>query len=156
MHRRQFTAGTERASKRTGVTLIELVVVLATIAILAAIAVPGYHNYVLRTHRVEAKSALLNLAVAQEKFYLTNNTYATNAQLTDPPPGGLGLPATTENGWYAIATSGGATGAGFTATATAAGAQAQDKDCASFTIDALGVKSARNKSNGDSSAACWN
>lgn len=130
-------------------TLTELVMVLATIAVLASIAVPSYRSYVLRSHRVEAKTALLNLAAAQEKFYLSRNTYATNAQLTDAPPDGLGLSSTTENGWYTIAIANGANAAGFSATATATGSQAEDSHCASFTINQQGVKSATN-------ADCWN
>jgi len=135
-----------------GVTLIELMIVIVIVAILASIAVPSYRNYVLRSHRVEAKTALLNLAAAQEKFYLQNNTYATNSLLTTAPPSGLGLAATTENGWYTVAIANGANAAGFSATATATGTQTADGDCASFTINQLGVKSAT----GDKPTVCWN
>jgi type IV pilus assembly protein PilE len=135
-------------------TLIELMIVVVVVAILASIAVPGYRNHVLRTHRVEARTALLDLAAAQEKFYLVNNTYATGLQLTTAPPGGLGLPATTENGWYTLAIADGASAAGFSATATAAGTQTADADCATFSIDQLGVKSAT-RSDGGASSRCW-
>jgi type IV pilus assembly protein PilE len=138
-----------------GVTLIELMIVIVIVAILASIAVPSYRNYVLRSHRVEAKAALLNLAAAQEKFYVQNNTYATNTQLTTAPPNGLGLASTTENGWYTVAIANGANAAGFSATATATGTQTEDGDCATFTINQLGVKSAT-KSGGGASTACWN
>ena len=131
-----------------GFTLIELMIVIVIAAVLASIAVPSYRSYVLRTHRVEAKTALLNLAAAQERFYLENNTYAANAVLATAPPAGLGLPATTENGWYNVAIANGANAATFTATATATGAQAADTDCASFSITALGVKTA-------TSTKCW-
>jgi type IV pilus assembly protein PilE len=131
-----------------GFTLIELMIVIVIAAILASIAVPSYRSYVLRTHRVEAKTALLNLAAAQERFYLENNTYAANAVLATAPPAGLGLPATTENGWYTVAIANGANAATFTATATATGAQAADTDCTSFSITALGVKTA-------TSTKCW-
>lgn len=142
-------------NRMTGVTLIELMIVIVIVAILASIAVPSYRSYVLRSHRVEAKTALLNLAAAQEKFYLTNNTYATNAQLTTAPPNGLGLAATTEGGWYTIAIANGANAAGFSATATAAGTQTEDGACASFTINQLGQKTAT-KSGGSDSTVCWN
>jgi type IV pilus assembly protein PilE len=131
-----------------GFTLIELMIVVVIAAVLASIAVPSYRSYVLRTHRVEAKTALLNLAAAQERFYLENNTYAANAVLTTAPPAGLGLPATTENGWYTVAIANGANAATFTATATATGTQAADTDCTSFSITALGVKTA-------TSTKCW-
>jgi type IV pilus assembly protein PilE len=137
-----------------GVTLIELMIVIVVVAILASIAVPSYRQYVLRSHRVEAKTALLNLAAAQEKFYLENNTYATNAELATAPPDGLGLAATTENDWYTIAIANGADATTFSATATAAGAQTADTDCATFTLTAQGVRSAT-KNGGAVSTVCW-
>ena len=137
-----------------GMTLIELMIVVVIVAVLASIAVPSYRSYVLRTHRTEARTALLNLAAAQEKFYLENNTYATNSVLATAPPAGLGLQTTTENGWYTVAIANGANAANFTATATATGAQAADTDCASFSITGLGVKTAT-KSGGAASTVCW-
>ena len=132
--------------KMRGVTLIELVVVVAIVALLATIAIPSYRQFLLRSHRAEAKSALLNLAAAQEKFYLQNNTY-TDA-LAAAPPAGLGLLATTENGYYTITIDADADAEIFTATATAAGGQAEDTDCATFTIDQAGVRTA-------TSVSCW-
>jgi type IV pilus assembly protein PilE len=132
-------------TKNRGVTLIELVVVVAILALLASIAVPSYRQYVLRSNRAEAKAALLNLAAAQEKFYLQNNTY-TN-ELTDAPPSGLGLGDTTETGLYTIEVDA-ADDEGFTATATATGTQAQDSRCAEFGIDQAGARTA-------TSADCW-
>ena len=140
--------------RQRGMTLIELMIVVVIVAVLASIALPSYRSYVLRTHRVEAKTALLNLAAAQEKFYLETNTYAANAVLATAPPAGLGLQATTENGWYTVVIANGANAANFSATATAAGAQVNDTDCATFSITALGVKTAT-KQGGAASTACW-
>ena len=109
-------------NKMRGVTLIELVVVVAIVALLATIAIPSYRQFVLRSHRAEAKSALLDLAAAQEKCDLKNNTY-TDA-IDDAPPDGLGLLATTEGGYYTIAVDD-ADADSFTATATAAAGQAE-------------------------------
>ena len=133
-------------NKMRGVTLIELVVVVAIVALLATIAIPSYRQFLLRSHRAEAKSALLNLAAAQEKFYLQNNTY-TDA-LVAAPPAGLGLLATTENGYYTITIANDADAEIFTATATAAGGQADDTDCATFTINQAGARTA-------TSDSCW-
>lgn len=133
--------------KNAGMTLIELVIVVAIIALLAAIAVPGYRQYVLKGNRAEGQSALMQLAAAQEKFYLQNNTYAANALLDDAPPAGLGLQATTQHGHYTIAINA-ADAASWSATATAAGSQARDSHCATFSIDQAGVRTA-------ASADCW-
>jgi len=136
-----------RRNRQAGVTLIELMVVVVIVAVLASIALPSYRSYVLRAHRTEATTALLGIAAAQEKFYLQNNTY-TDA-LTTPPPAGLGLTATTENGYYTIAIADDADADSFTATATAVGGQAEDSHCATFTLNAVGEKDAENDD-------CWN
>jgi type IV pilus assembly protein PilE len=134
-------------SMNRGVTLLELMVVILILGLLASIAVPSYRQYVMRAHRAEAKSALLNLAAAQEKFYLQNNTYADDAALTDAPPDGLGLSDTTENGYYSIEITA-ADADGFSATATAEDGQADDARCATFTIDQAGARTA-------TSGDCW-
>ncbi len=126
-------------------SLIELLVVVALIAILTVAALPSYRAYAVRAHRVEAAAALLALSAAQEKFYLQNNTYAT--ELTDAPPDGLGLQAVTAGGFYDIEIDS-ADAAGFGATATAKGGQADDTHCALFTIDQTGARSA-------TSPDCW-
>jgi type IV pilus assembly protein PilE len=130
-----------------GFSLIEVMIVVVIVAILASIAIPSYRQYVLRTHRTEAKRTLLNVAAAQEKFYLQNNTYAGPSALDTAPPGGLGIADTTENGHYTVVIGAGDASA-FSATATAQGGQTDDSRCASFTINQTGVKTATN-------ADCW-
>lgn|SRR5690606_6978921 len=141
-----------------GITLIELMVVLVVVAILAAIAVPSYRDYVMRANRADATAALLRIAAAQEKFYLQNNRYATNAQLGAAPPNGLGI-AGTERGYYTIRIDN-ATTTGFTAvaTASAAGGQQRDTRCRSFSINETGTRSATNSEGSTSAtitAECW-
>ena len=58
-----------------GVNLIELMIVVTIVAILGAIAYPSYRNQLMRSHRSEAKAALLQIQVAQEKWFLQNNAY---------------------------------------------------------------------------------
>jgi len=69
--------------KQKGFTLIELMIVVAIIGILAAIAIPQFASYRQKAQDSAAKSALKNLATAQENYYAENNTYtATRGNLT--------------------------------------------------------------------------
>ena len=77
-----------------GVTLIELMVTMAIVGILAAIAVPSYNAYVMRTHRSGARACLAEAAQFMERFYTTRFTYV-NAEGGD---GALGLPCEAESG----------------------------------------------------------
>ncbi len=123
----------------TGMTLIELLIVVAIAAILAVAALPSYRAYVLRANRVEARSALLAVAAAQETHYLHHNEYTT--ELTPAPPDGLGLRTLTEGGNYRL-TIDRADADTFTATAIATGKQVRDEQCAQFGLDAAGARTA--------------
>ena len=63
-----------RASR--GFTLIELMIVVGIIAILAAIAIPSYSEYVRRSRITEAVSALSGMRVQMEQYFQDNRTYA--------------------------------------------------------------------------------
>jgi type IV pilus assembly protein PilE len=68
-----------RRSNGSGFTLIELMVVVAIIAILGAIALPSYRNYVMRGRIPEATSGLATLQVKMEQSYQDNQTYENTA-----------------------------------------------------------------------------
>lgn len=139
-----------------GVTLMELLTVVMIVGILAAVAVPSYRSYVVRAQRTDATAALLRVAAAQEKFYLQNNRYATNAELAVAPPGGLGIPS-TERGFYQLSTASTNSAVDFTATAQpiAGGAQASDTRCATFTINEQGRRTAQTSAAADNTTLCW-
>jgi len=77
--------------KQSGVTLIELMVVVAIIGIIAAIGYPSYQNYVVQTNRTECQSALVQMANAMERYY----TLATPSSYVGAATGGAatGSPA---------------------------------------------------------------
>lgn len=58
-----------------GFTLIELMIAVAIVAILAAVAVPQYSAYVMRSRVPDATSALATKQVQIEQYFLDNRTY---------------------------------------------------------------------------------
>jgi type IV pilus assembly protein PilE len=137
-----------------GFTLIELMITIAVVAILATLASVSYRSQVVRTNRTEAKMALLRVQTGQEKFFLQNHRYADVAELAKTPPEGLGIPITTEHGYYSVTLSS-ADDVSYTATASAAGSQRSDEECASFSIDNTGKRTAASSAAADMTTTCW-
>lgn len=61
-----------------GMTLLELMVAMAIVGILAAIAYPSYMQFITRTKRSVAKSALLKVADREEQFFADNKRYTSD------------------------------------------------------------------------------
>ncbi len=143
--------------RQSGVTLMELLTVVTVVAILASLAVPSYRRYLLRAQRSDATTALLRLQSAQEKHFLQYGVYvtATASIPNSHASGGLGLPANSERGFYALAVAPTATGYTATATPVAGGGQSDDTACVSFSIPEAGVKQAFNSASVDKTTECF-
>lgn len=63
------------ASRHTGFTLIELMVTVVIAAILAAVAMPAYTDYVKRGRISQATNNLSSMRVKLEQFYQDNRTF---------------------------------------------------------------------------------
>lgn len=61
-----------------GFTLVELMITVMIIGVLATIAIPSYQQFVQRARRTEAKSAMLRVMGAQERYFTVNNSYTTD------------------------------------------------------------------------------
>ncbi len=129
----------------SGFTLIEVMVVMGVVAILAAIAVPAYSSFILRSHRDDAKTALAALQMAQEKYRGNNLSYATT--LSD-----LGLTTASPGGYYTIAIQSAAVSA-YEANATATGQQAADTGCQKLAVTQAGFSTDTTKTSNPS--GCW-
>ena len=125
-----------------GVTLLELMIVVVIIGIMAAIAYPNYREFAARAKRNEAKALLLEVATAQERFYLQNSRYGTLVEL------GYDDPIVSDTESYNI-TVAGPDASNFTATAAYQNADAEAGKCATFNIDGRGTKTSA--PHGD----CW-
>lgn len=134
-----------KISKNHGFTVIELMIALVVIGILASIALPAYQDYTKKARRADAKTALLEIQLAQEKWRANNPTYATIA--------GLGMSATSEDGYYTLAVTLSNSDTDYTATATPQGVQSSDTECGSFSIDQDGNQFV---TGGLGVNSCWN
>jgi type IV pilus assembly protein PilE len=139
-----------------GVTLIELLIVIVVIGILASIAVGSYRRYLMRANRVDGTTQLLRVQVAEEKYFVQNNTYSsgfgTDAIGMSSSTGVTTL--TSPQGFYTITVVAGSSGAltsSYSATATAIAGQAQDTQCATMTINDQGIKT----SSPGAASVCW-
>jgi type IV pilus assembly protein PilA len=99
-----------RKKDERGFTLIELMIVIAIIGILAAIAIPQFSAYRVRSYNSAANADLRNAATAQEAYFVDAQSYS-NA-LTRITGSGYGL-FTSQN---VSITVGGADTSGYTMT----------------------------------------
>jgi prepilin-type N-terminal cleavage/methylation domain-containing protein len=67
----------ERVAAQRGFTLIEAMIVVAIVVILAAIALPGYRDYIVRGKLAEGTHALAGLRARMEQYHQDNRTYLT-------------------------------------------------------------------------------
>ena len=68
-----------------GFTLIELMIVVAIIAILVAIAIPQYQNYIIRTQVSEGMNLADGVKTAVSEFYNNKGHYPTNNESAGLP-----------------------------------------------------------------------
>ena len=65
-------------SMQKGFTLIELMIVVAIIAILAAIAIPAYQNYLIRTQVTEGATLMDGAKISSLEYYSNHGVWPTS------------------------------------------------------------------------------
>lgn len=78
-----------------GITLIEILIVLAIVAVMTTIALPNYQDYIRRSRQSDAMIALQHVANAQEQYYFDNNRYSVNFA-------SIGIQGASPDGYYAL------------------------------------------------------
>ncbi len=131
------------ANRQSGVTLIELMIVVTIVGILAAIAYPGYQQYARRANRADAQSIMLENAQFMERFFTTHGTYE-GADLPKTQSPEMGTAKYTILGPAGSAT-------GFLIQAVPTGGYTDDL-CGTLTINQAGVKT---ESGTGSLGDCW-
>jgi type IV pilus assembly protein PilE len=90
-------AGVRVGRPARGFTLIEVLITVAIVAMLAAVALPSYTDYITRSKLTEATTGLSDIRVRLEQYYLDSRQYPTSciAPAAGPAPTGkIYLPAT--------------------------------------------------------------
>ena len=144
--------------RQGGITLLELMIVVAIVAMISAFAYPSYMNYVVNTKRTAATTTLLRFADRQQQFFMDNKRYATT--LTDlgysanpvwVADNGNTVPAGDPDAVYAFGMAN-ITATQYLAFAAPIGQQLKrDTKCGAMTIDQAGSRQAY----GTKPEDCW-
>jgi type IV pilus assembly protein PilE len=155
MVHRNDTRVAARVIARRGFTLIELMITVAIVAILAAVALPAYGEYVRRGQLPEAFAGMSDLRVKLEQYYQDNRNYGGGQCADAGPPswsdgsGGLTY-AGSQYFTFTCALSG--SGQGYTVTATGSSGRAIGH---TYTITHANVRATTEFKGEGSNKACW-
>ena len=127
-------------NRKSGFTLIEVLVVVAILAVLSAIAYPLYNSQIEKARRSDARAALLEIAQAEERFFTVNGTYTDDLNqlsLDADLQGGV-----SEEGLYTIglAHDNGDTATFVVTAAPVSGGPQDGDDCTQLQLDHLGAR----------------
>ncbi len=147
--------------KNLGFSLIELMVSVAIVGTLAALAFNSYQKTVLTTGRTDAMVTLSDVAQRMQRCFTAQSTYKPAATgictVADSAVATAGI--ISADGLYKINLVNDASYTAIayvlTATPVTGKRQVKDTDCASFSLNQIGVKAATKSPSGDNTAVCW-
>lgn len=136
-------------NRQRGVTLLELMIVVAIITLIASFAYPSYMRYIVTTKRTAATSALLQIADRQQQFFMDNKTYTpslTNLGFATNPlwvsDDGKSVPAGDADAVYVLAVVNPTPTNYIAIAAPLAGQLKDDTDCGTLTLNQAGTRNA--------------
>jgi type IV pilus assembly protein PilE len=122
----------KRKRQAGGFTLIELMIVVAVVAILATIAYPSYQEQMIKTRRAEGRAAMLEAATRLERCFTRFNAYNHAAC--------AGIASIrSENGYYQVSANA-INATSFSLQAQPQQAQTKDTRCGTLTLSSVGVR----------------
>ena len=130
-----------------GFTLIELMIVVAILAIVVTWGYSSYRDTVMKANRAEGVGELLTIADKMERYYADQGTYV-GAQVGSMA--NAVHPLSSDNGYYSFSITSADT-IQFTLTAAPQGTQADDAKCGTFTLTSQGTRTA----SGTQPDSCW-
>lgn len=115
-----------------GFSLIELMIVVVIVGVLAAIAIPGYQNYVIKGNRAAAQAFMVEVANREKQYLIDARSYAADlATLGMTPPTDVSRHYPSANIVIAVV----ATPPSFTITATPTSSQQASDGALTLTSD---------------------
>ena len=127
----------------SGFTLLEIMIVCSLVALLMALAIPSYQQYILRTHRTAAIEQLLAAVACQQQLYASVFSFDSNQCLPESKDGRYA---------YRYEPEGAAGLTAFRIVAEPVAAQSSDK-CGNLSLDHRGQKLAEGSP--ERQQACW-
>jgi type IV pilus assembly protein PilE len=140
-----------------GFTLLELLVVVAIVALLLVLVLPSYQVHLNAMRRAMASATLLEVMIRQEQFFLEHKRYAERLTDLDYPGHpyaidreGNPVPDQAQDRTYLIELA--TAGYSYTLSATPVLSQAADRACGTLSLDSAGIK----RASGERTAReCW-
>jgi type IV pilus assembly protein PilE len=138
--------------------MIELMIVVAIVAILTALAVASYSKYIQTSRRTDAYSALSQDQGILERCYQQTYNYSFAYNGNAGNTSGVNctqIATTSQENYYTIAAltpAPAGASSSYQITATAVGAQASDTGCATLSVDNTNKKSSTGTA---ATSVCW-
>ena len=146
--------------RTTGFTLIEVMIVVAIVALLVTIAYPSYEDSVKKTRRGDAQASLVGLASALQRFYTESSPPSYAGAAASGPPGPplsavypSEAPLDGATKYYDLRINS-ADASSYELRAEPKGVQSDDK-CGKLTLMATGQRGITNGATGITWQDCW-